>query len=65
MEGVSEKQTLDVKTGVPGVEWGSKMVGAAIKTLADPLMWGGAVAGFIAGIALGYGWSKITHRKKK
>jgi hypothetical protein len=66
MEGVSQTQTVNT-TGASSAKTSfiSTMGSQAMKSLSTPEMWAGAVAGFVAGSAVGFAAQNLLKYLKK
>lgn len=65
MEAPAAVQTMDPKTGTVKTEWASQFWGQTIKSLTSPELWAGAVAGFVAGTAVGFTANKLWKAFRK
>ena len=60
MEGASAKQPLNVQGNTStSQDWAGQVVSNTLKLLKDPMLWAGAVAGFVAGGCVGFAMAKL------
>lgn len=66
MEGVAETQDTNAKaTGTLTKDFLSAFYATTLRELSSPELWAGAVAGFVAGTAVGFAANKAWKRIKK